>query len=87
MNTGKVFESPRKAYFNMSDRGLSSNLRSSMIDETGKDVDIGKGSTLGFYRLVFMMGTKFNNVLTSSIDSYMSKFTPKWAKHFSEESS
>jgi len=58
-----------------------------MIDGTGTDVDIGKGSTLGFYRLVFIMGTESNNALTTFIDLTMSKFIPKWAKHFSKGSS
>ena len=40
-----------------------------MIDETGTDVDMGKGSILGFHNLMFMMGTESNNALTSSIDS------------------
>ena len=48
MDTGKVFESPRKAYFNVSGRGLSSNFGGSMIDGVRIDVDVGKGSTLGF---------------------------------------
>ena len=49
MFTGKASESPRKAYFNVSGKGLSSNLGGSMIDRTRIDVDIGKGSTLGFH--------------------------------------
>ena len=77
MITGKVSESPRKAYFNVSSRGLSFNLGDLMIDGTGTYIDIGKGSTLGFHRLVFMMETKSNNALTYSIDSSMSKFIPK----------
>ena len=51
----------------MSGKCLSSNF-GSMIDGTGTDVDIGKGSTLGFHGLVFVMGIESNNVLTSSID-------------------
>ena len=49
MITGKVPESPRKAYFNVSGKGLGPNLGGSMIDGTGIDVDTGKGSTLGFH--------------------------------------
>ena len=45
MITGKVSDSPRKAYFNVSGKGLSSNLGGSMIDGTGTDVDNGEGST------------------------------------------
>ena len=87
MITGKVFESTTKAYFNMSGRSLRSNLGGSIIDGTGIDVGNGKDSTLGLHRLVSMMGTESNSALTSSIDSSMSKFIPKWAKHFSKGSS
>jgi len=45
----KILESPRKAYFNVSGKSLSSNLRGSMIDGIGIDVDTGKGSTLDFH--------------------------------------
>jgi len=62
-------------------------LGGSMIDGTGMDVGNGKGSTLGLHRLVSMMETESNYVLTSSIESSMSKFIPKWAKHFSKGSS
>jgi len=58
-----------------------------MTDGTGTDIDTSKGSTLDFHGLVYMTGTKSNNVLTSSIDSSMSIFYPKWAKHFSKRSS
>jgi len=49
MITGKVSDSPKKAYFNVSGKGLSSDLGGSMIDETGKDVGNGRGSTLGLH--------------------------------------
>ena len=58
-----------------------------MIDGTETDVDTGKGSTLGFHCSVYMIGIKSNNALTSLKDSSMSKFYPKWAKHFSKGSS
>ena len=64
MITGMVSDSPRKAYFNVSGKGLSFNLGSSMIDGTGIDVDNGKDSTLGLHRLVSMIGTESNNALT-----------------------
>jgi len=83
MITGNVSNSPRKAYFNVSGKGLSSNLGGSTIDGTGTDVDNGEGSTLGLYRLVSMMATESNNAFTSSIDSSISKFISEWAKHFS----
>ena len=86
MITGKVSKSPRKAYFNMPGKSLSSNLGGSTIDGTGIDVDDGEGSTLGLYRLVSMMRTKSNNAFTSSIDFSISKFIPKWAKYFSKGS-
>ena len=54
-----------------------------MIDGTGTNIDIGKGSNLGFHKLMFMVGTESNNALTSSINSSMLKFIPKWAKRFS----
>ena len=44
MFKGKVSESPKKAYFNVSGRGLSSNLGGSMINGTGTDIDNGKGA-------------------------------------------
>ena len=58
MITGKVSDSPRKAYFNVSGKGLSSNLRGSTINGTGTYVDNGEGSTLGLHRLVSMMGDR-----------------------------
>jgi len=86
MIIGKVPESPRKAYFNVSGKDLNSNLGDSTINEIGTDIDNGKVSILGLHMLVFMTGTEPNNALTSSIDSSMSKFIPKWAKHFSKVS-
>ena len=87
MIIGKVSDLPRKAYFNVSGKGLSSNLGGSMIDGTETDVDSGESSTLGLHRLVSMMGTESNIAFTSSIDSSISKFIPKWAKYFSKGSS
>ena len=58
-----------------------------MIDGTGIDVDTGKGSALGFHGVAYMSGIESNNALTTSIDSSMSKFCPKRAKHFSKGSS
>jgi len=69
MITGKVSDSLKKAYINVPGKGLSSNLGGSTIHGIGTDVDNGKDSTLGLHRLVSMMGTESNNVLTSSIDS------------------
>ena len=49
MITAKVSKSPRKAYFNVFGKGLSSNLGGLMIDGTGTNVDNGKGSMLGLH--------------------------------------
>ena len=45
MIIGKVSDSPRKANFNVSGKGLSSNLGGSMIDGIRTNVDTGEGST------------------------------------------
>jgi len=58
-----------------------------MIDGTGMDVGNGKASTLSLHKLVSIIRTEINNALTSSVDSSMSKFIQKWAKHLSKGSS
>ena len=77
MITGRVFFSPKNAYFNVLDNGLSSSFDGDYDDRMSFFSDGASCSTLDFHLLVSMDGAKSSRALTSLTDLSISKSKPK----------
>ena len=77
MITGKVSDSPRKAYSGVSDNALSSNFGGASVDGLIFFCEFGSGSTYAYHLFVSMVGAETSNALTSWIALLTSKDKPQ----------